>query len=78
MVVLLLIYVFQFDEVPNYFKKIFSIDDSILSSIGFEKFDKKDELVVKLLTPTTFLIVNILQIHYFNKPWLSLTDIKNL
>jgi hypothetical protein len=78
MIVLLLIYVFQFDEVPNYFKKILNIDDSILSSIGFEKFDKKDELIVKLLTPTTFLIVNILQIHYFNKPWLSLTDIKNL
>jgi hypothetical protein len=78
MIVLLLIYIFQFDEVPSFFKKILNIDDSILSSIGFEKFDKKDELIVKLLTPTTFLIVNILQIHYFNKPWLSLTDVKNL
>ena len=74
MLVLLLIYIFQFDEVPAYFKSLFHIDDSILSSIGFEKFDKKDELIVRLLTPTTFLIVNIIQIHYFYEPWLKLTD----
>ncbi len=76
MIVLLLIYVFQFDEVPSYFKRILNIDDSILSSLGFEKFDNKDELVLRLLTPTTFLIVNIIQIHYFNRPWLKLTDEK--
>lgn len=75
MLVLLLIYVFQFDEVPEYFKRILNIDDLVLSSIGFEKFASKDELIVRLLTPTTFLIVNILQIHYFNKPWLELTKV---
>ena len=76
MIVLLLIYVFQFDEVPAYFKRVLNIDDDILASIGFEKFPNKDQLIVRLLTPTTFLIVNILQIHYFNKPWLKLTDEK--
>jgi hypothetical protein len=76
MIVLFIIYIFQFDEVPRYFKQVLNVDDAFLSSIGFEKFDKKDELVVRLLTPTTFLIVNILQIHYFNKPWLKLTDEK--
>lgn len=76
MIILLLIYIFQFDEVPAFVKKAFKIDDSVLSSLGFEKFDKTDELVVRLLTPTTFLIVIILQIHYFNEPWLKLTEIK--
>jgi piezo-type mechanosensitive ion channel component 1/2 len=74
MIVLLLIYVFQFDEVPMFFKRILNINDLTLSAIGFEKFEKKDELFLKLLTPTTFLIVNILQIHYFNKEWLELTE----
>jgi hypothetical protein len=62
MLVLFIIYIFQFDEVPRYFKQVLHVDDAFLSSIGFEKFDKKDELVLRLLTPTTFLIVNILQV----------------
>ncbi len=74
MIVLLLLYVFQFDEVPMKFKQIFHLDDLTLESIGFQKFDSKDDLIIRLLTPTTFLIVNILQIHYFNEPWLKLTD----
>lgn len=78
MIVLLLIYVFQFDEVPVYFKRVLNIDDSVLSSLGFEKFDKKDELIVRLLTPTTFLIVNIIQNHYFHEPWLNMTNPKNI
>ncbi|CAF0784140.1 unnamed protein product [Brachionus calyciflorus] len=78
MIVLVLIYLFQFDDVPEYFKRVLNIDDSVLSSIGFEKFGKKDELVVKLLTPTAFLIVNIIQNHYFHEPWMKLTDTKNV
>ena len=76
MIVLLLIYIFQFDEVPIYVKRVLNISDEVLSSIGFEKFDMTDQLIIRLLTPTTFLIVIILQIHYFNKPWLELTDRK--
>jgi piezo-type mechanosensitive ion channel component 1/2 len=76
MIVLLLIYIFQFDEVPIYVKRLFNISDEVLSSIGFEKFEMTDQLIIRLLTPTTFLIVIILQIHYFNEPWLKLTDKK--
>jgi hypothetical protein len=74
MIVLLLLYAFQFKIVPVYIKKWFHIDDEVLSSIGFEFFAQKEQLVVRLLTPTTFLIVNILQIHYFNDIWLKITD----
>lgn len=76
MIVLLLLYVFQFDEVYNYVKTHSGLDDNALKSIGFEKFEQTDELVLRLLTPTTFLIVNILQINYFNKPWLEMTEVK--
>ena len=78
MIVLLLIYIFQFNEVTVYVKRVLHINDEILSSIGFEKFENTDQLIIRLLTPTTFLIVIILQIHYFNEPWLKLTDKKNM
>lgn len=74
MFVLLLLYVFQFKEVPIWFKNKFHVDDKFLSSFGFEFFGSKEELAYRLLTPTTFLIVNILQIHYFNSLWLKVTD----
>jgi hypothetical protein len=76
MLILVLLYIFQFDEVPQFVKSKFDLDDSALKSIGFQKFDQKDQLVLRLLTPTTFLIINILQIHYFNRPWLRLTEMK--
>jgi hypothetical protein len=74
MLVLVLLYVFQFNGVSEYVQKLLNLDSSALKSIGFEQFQQTDQLVVRLLTPTTFLIVNILQIHYFNKPWLKLTE----
>ena len=77
MLVLLLIYIFQFEKVQDYVQNDLHIDAEVLSSIGFEKL-AKDKLAVRLLTPTTFLIVNIIQIHYFNEPWLKLTDNKNV
>jgi piezo-type mechanosensitive ion channel component 1/2 len=76
MLILILIYIFQFDVVPDYFKKNLHFNDEILASIGFEKFDNKDELVLHLLTPCTFLVINILQIHYFHEPWTNLTKRK--
>lgn len=76
MLVLVLLYAFQFDYVYNFVKNKLKLSDDSLKSIGFEKFAKSNELVLPLLTPTTFLIVNILQINYFNKPWFDLTEIK--
>lgn len=75
MISLLLIYTFQFAYIQAYFQNDLKISDLVLRSIGFEKL-RKDEL--RLLTPTTFLIVNIIQIHYFNAPWLELTDMEKV
>lgn len=74
MMVLLLIYIFQFDGVTDYFQELLHIDEEVMQAIGFVRFDKKDELALRLLTPCTFLIINILQIHYFSKPWIELTE----
>jgi len=43
--------------------------------IGMEIF-QTSELFVKLLTPTFFLVITVIQMHYFHKDFLTLTDIK--
>jgi len=42
-----------------------------LLSIGLEPVPS-DVLAVKLLTPSTFLVVNILQLYYFHSGWMEL------
>ena len=42
-----------------------------LASIGLEVVPF-DVLAVKLLTPSTFLVVNILQLYYFHSGWMEL------
>lgn len=42
-----------------------------LSSIGLDVVEP-DVLAVKLLTPSTFLVVNILQLYYFHSGWIQL------
>lgn len=44
-----------------------------LSDIGLETFDTAT-LFAKLLTPTSFLIVIIIQLHYFQKNFLIISD----
>nr|QZA74858.1 piezo [Platynereis dumerilii] len=75
MVVLCLIYTYQFDNFKDYWKNGTGLSDEMLADIGLEKFDTAT-LFVKLLTPTSFLVVIILQLHYFQKPFLKLSDIK--
>ena len=47
------------------------ISSSRLASVGLEVVPS-DVLAVKLLTPSTFLVVNILQLHYFHSGWMKL------
>ena len=45
-----------------------------LSDLGLETFDTAT-LFAKLLTPTSFLIVIIIQVHYFQNSFLGLSDL---
>jgi len=45
--------------------------------IGLEMYEIKD-LFVRLLTPTFFVIITVLQIHYFHKDFLEVTNIDRL
>lgn len=45
--------------------------------IGLEIYETKD-LFVRLLTPTFFVIITVLQIHYFHNDFLEVTNIERL
>lgn len=45
--------------------------------IGLETYETKD-LFVRLLTPTFFVIITVLQIHYFHDDFLEITNIEKI
>lgn len=45
--------------------------------IGLETYKTK-ELFVRLLTPTFFVIVTVLQIHYFHEDFLEITNLDRI
>ena len=54
----------------------FAIDLIYQSSLYFSKVYDTGRLFIKLMTPTFFVIVTIIQVHYFHKDFLELSDIE--
>ncbi|XP_063891360.1 piezo-type mechanosensitive ion channel component isoform X3 [Helicoverpa armigera] len=75
MINLILIYVYQFDNFSKLIEKYLLINESLQQDLGLEPYDPAD-LFVKLLTPTLFLIITIMQVHYFHKDFMALSDQK--
>lgn len=48
-----------------------------LRDLGLEQFDTV-ELFAQILLPAAFLLACILQLHYFNCDFLTLTDLQNV
>lgn len=48
-----------------------------LRDLGLEQFDTV-ELFAQILLPAAFLLACILQLHYFNFDFLTLTDLENV
>ncbi|XP_063293700.1 piezo-type mechanosensitive ion channel component 1 isoform X1 [Pelobates fuscus] len=74
MLVLIAIYTFQFEDFPMYWKNLTSLTDEQLSDIGLEIFSVS-ELFTSILIPGFFLLACILQLHYFHKPFMQITDL---
>ncbi|XP_071091757.1 piezo-type mechanosensitive ion channel component 2-like [Haliotis cracherodii] len=70
--VLIIIYTYQFKQFPGYWSNSTGLSDQTLKDIGLELYDTAG-LFIKLLTPTSFLIVVILQVHYFHSPFLRMS-----
>ncbi|XP_069355100.1 piezo-type mechanosensitive ion channel component isoform X15 [Maniola hyperantus] len=76
MINLILIYIYQFDNFSKTIETYLYINEKLQHDLGLEPYHPAD-LFVKLLTPTLFLIITIMQVHYFHKDFLALSDPKS-
>ncbi|KAL7286394.1 hypothetical protein TKK_0019346 [Trichogramma kaykai] len=72
---LILVYTYQFRDFPDYWERYLHISKNLQEDIGLITYATKD-LFLKLLTPTFFVIITVVQIHYFHDDFLEVTDIK--
>ncbi|MEQ2206630.1 Piezo-type mechanosensitive ion channel component 1, partial [Xenoophorus captivus] len=77
MLVLITIYTYQFEDFPEYWKNLTGFTDEQLAAIGLETF-ALSELFSSILIPGFFLLACILQLHYFHKPFMRITDLDHV
>ncbi|XP_059190060.1 piezo-type mechanosensitive ion channel component 2 [Centropristis striata] len=77
MVVLIAIYMYQFKSVSGLFRQIMGMSEEGLRDLGLERY-RTVELFARILLPAAFLLACILQLHYFNSDFLTLTDLDNV
>ncbi|XP_030623248.1 piezo-type mechanosensitive ion channel component 2 [Chanos chanos] len=77
MLVLILIYTFQFESSIHVWSNMTGMTKEKLEDIGLEKFSVP-ALFTRIFIPTSFLLVCILHLHYFHQRFLQLTDIKSV
>uniref|UniRef100_A0A3Q2Z556 Piezo type mechanosensitive ion channel component 1 (Er blood group) n=1 Tax=Hippocampus comes TaxID=109280 RepID=A0A3Q2Z556_HIPCM len=77
MLVLISIYTYQFEEFPDYWRNFTGLTEQQLAAIGLETF-ALSELFTSILIPGFFLLACILQLHYFHKPFMRITDPEHL
>ncbi|CAK1550113.1 unnamed protein product [Leptosia nina] len=73
MINLILIYIYQFDNFSKMIETYLLINERLQHDLGLDTYHPAD-LFVKLLTPTLFLIITIMQVHYFHKDFMALSD----
>ncbi|XP_057329611.1 piezo-type mechanosensitive ion channel component isoform X5 [Microplitis mediator] len=75
-IMLILVYTYQFRDFIKYWEHL-GINERLQNDIGLEVYKTKD-LFVRLLTPTFFVIITVIQIHYFHENFLEATDIEKV
>ncbi|XP_076321438.1 LOW QUALITY PROTEIN: piezo-type mechanosensitive ion channel component 2-like [Tachypleus tridentatus] len=74
MLVLISIYTYQFENFENYWMNFLGIPLHYQKEIGLEKYmENPATLFLTLLIPTFFLVITILQVHYFHKDFLHIS-----
>ncbi|RZF34695.1 hypothetical protein LSTR_LSTR002777 [Laodelphax striatellus] len=76
MLILVLTYTYQFDYFPEYWDNYLHVNKKLQLDIGLQKFETT-ELFIRLLTPTFFVIITVIQLYYFHKDFLAISDIKS-
>ncbi|KAM8985686.1 piezo-type mechanosensitive ion channel component 1 isoform 2-T2 [Ara ararauna] len=77
MLVLIAVYTFQFEDFPMYWRNLTGLTDEQLGDLGLEQFSVS-ELFSSTLIPGFFLLACILQLHYFHRPFMRLTDLERI
>ncbi|XP_017768658.1 PREDICTED: piezo-type mechanosensitive ion channel component isoform X3 [Nicrophorus vespilloides] len=72
MLILVLVYTYQFNHFADYWRDYLHVSEEQQLDIGLEKYDAK-QLFVRLVTPTFFVIITVIQVHYFHKDFLELS-----
>ncbi|XP_070774836.1 piezo-type mechanosensitive ion channel component 2 [Enoplosus armatus] len=75
MLVLTLVYTFQFGSSLPFWSKMLSMDEKGLNDLGLQRFHVP-ELFTRIFIPTSFLLVCVLHLHYFHDRFLQLTDLQ--
>uniref|UniRef100_A0A1B6DCY7 Uncharacterized protein n=1 Tax=Clastoptera arizonana TaxID=38151 RepID=A0A1B6DCY7_9HEMI len=76
MLILVMTYTYQFDNFKDYWEKYLGIPPTLQLDIGLERFETT-QLFVRLLTPTFFVVITVIQLYYFHKDFLAISDIKS-
>ncbi|KAL6104091.1 piezo2 [Pungitius sinensis] len=74
MLVLILVYTYQFDS-NTFWTKTLNMEKESLEDLGLKRFDVP-KLFTRIFIPTSFLLVCILHLHYFHDRFLQLTDLQ--
>ncbi|KAK9732190.1 Piezo [Popillia japonica] len=69
MTILILVYTYQFHDFDNYWYEYLRIPKELQLDIGLEKYNQA-QLFVRLATPTFFVIVTVVQLHYFHNDFI--------
>uniref|UniRef100_A0A4W6C4T2 Piezo type mechanosensitive ion channel component 1 (Er blood group) n=1 Tax=Lates calcarifer TaxID=8187 RepID=A0A4W6C4T2_LATCA len=77
MLVLISIYTYQFEDFPRYWRNFTGFTEEQLAAIGLETF-ALSELFTSILIPGFFLLACILQLHYFHKPFMRITNLEHV
>uniref|UniRef100_A0A3Q3FEP5 Piezo type mechanosensitive ion channel component 2 n=1 Tax=Labrus bergylta TaxID=56723 RepID=A0A3Q3FEP5_9LABR len=75
MLVLTLVYTYQFETSPDFWSNMTNMDTKSLEDLGLKTFSVS-ELFTRIFIPTSFLLVCILHLHYFHDRFLQLTDLQ--
>ncbi|XP_070700828.1 piezo-type mechanosensitive ion channel component 2 [Pempheris klunzingeri] len=75
MLVLILVYTFQFKSSLGFWSNLLNMDENSLKDLGLERFNVS-MLFTRVFIPTSFLLVCILHLHYFHDRFLQLTDLQ--
>ncbi|XP_031720951.1 piezo-type mechanosensitive ion channel component 2 isoform X3 [Anarrhichthys ocellatus] len=74
MLVLILVYTYQFES-NTFWNKTLNMTQDSLKDLGLERFSVA-MLFTRIFIPTSFLLVCILHLHYFHDRFLQLTDLQ--